>query len=658
MKRLSKASSRFRLEEATITDVQAAMKSGEITARSLTEMYLDRIAEYNRRGPCINAVLELNPDALRIADSLDRKLARKTICGPLHGVPVLLKDNIGTADRMNTSSGSYLLQGIVVERDATIASRLREAGAVILGKANMDELGMGNGVPSGRGGPVRNPYGLDRNASGSSSGSAAAIAANFAAVAFGTDARSSIRFPASDCSVVALKPTMGLISRAGIMLGVITIDTVGPLTRTVTDLAITLGVITGLDPLDPATNESAQNSHKDYQQFLRKDGLHKARIGVARKGVCGVTEDVDSAFDNAIAAMKDQGAEIIDSVTIEAVPYGGFNEEDGMLIRAIDQKARMDYFEGLAHNSPIRSFEQFSYFALTSSLPTVVDLRWVLKDVSSDDLSKITRNAAELMDAYAFARDRFFGAQRSLILSSMDANQLDAIVYPTKSKLATPLWPDESFPPGGRGMPEIASYSGFPELTLPAGYSRSGLPIGLSFLGRAFSEPTLLRLAYAFEQATRHRRPPDLDQDLPRVGDTLPEIPLNNKFANRLTIGGASGEIEGNNFSADIERGEPRHGTSIYIDRSVWYSWTAPECGVASFDTSDSYPALHCIAVYTGSTLSSLVEVACNNYRSAEDDYAGSIEFKADKGITYHIAVGSHPALVNLGKIVLRWRIA
>jgi amidase len=633
------------------------MESGETTARAMTEIYSERIAEFNKRGPCINAVLEMNPDALRIAESLDRERASRRIRGPLHGIPVLVKDNIGTADKLNTSSGSYLLQGIVIEKDATLVKKLRDRGAIILGKANMDELGSGNGVPSGRGGPVRNPYDLSRNASGSSSGSAAAIAANFAAAAFGTDARSSIRFPASDCSVVALKPTLGLISRAGILLGAITIDTAGPLARTVTDLATTLGVVTGVDPLDPVTHESAGKYYKDYTRFLKKNGLHKARIGIARDGFCGVSADVDKALEDAILVMKDLRAEIVDPIGIEAVPYGGSNEEDRMLIEAADQKARVDYFKGLACNSPIRSFEQFAFLALTSEFPTVLDLRSILRDVFLNDVSDWINFIPDFMRAYDLARDRFFGEQRALILSAMDTNRLDAIVFPTKSKLAAPLLPDESFPPGSRGVPELASYSGFPEITLPAGYSQSGLPIGISFLGRAFCEPVLLRLAYAYEQATRHRRPPDLPATLPSVSSNLPPVPSNNEFANRLTISGASGTIEGNNFSADIEPGEPRHGTARYIDRSIWYTWTAPESGVVRFDTSDSYPAWHSTAVYTGFRLSTLVEVACNNYKDGEDDFAGSVEFRAEKGVAYQIAIGSHPQLVNLGKVVLRWNL-
>ena len=656
--RSSKISPSFKLEELTIADLQAAMESGELTARVITEMYTERIAEFNRRGPCINAVLEMNPDALRIAEGLDRERESGFVRGPLHGIPILLKDNIGTADKMNTSSGSYLLQGIVVEEDATLVKKLRGAGAVILGKANMDELGSGNGVPSGRGGPVRNPYDLRRNASGSSSGSAAAIAANFAAIAFGTDARSSIRFPASDCSVVALRPTLGLISRAGILLGAITIDTVGPLARTVADLAITLGIVTGVDSLDPITHESVGKYCEDYTRLLKKDGLHRARIGVARKGFCGVSADVDAALEDAILVMKDLGAEVIDPVTIEAAPYGGSNEEDRALIEAADQRARMDYFKGLARNSPVRSFEQFAFLALTAEFPTVLDLRLLLRDAMLNDVSEWADFTLDFTRAYSRARARFFAEQRDLILSAMDTNRLDAVIFPTKSKLASPLLPDASFPPGNRGAPEVASYSGFPEITLPAGYSRSGLPIGISFLGKAYCEPVLLRLAYAYEQATKHRRPPDLPATLPPVSGNLPTVPPNNEFANRLTISGDSGIIEGNNFSADIEPGEPRHGIARYIDRSIWYTWTASASGVVKFDTSDSYPAWHCTAVYTGSDLSTLVEVACNNHRDCEDDLADSVEFRAEKGVAYQIAIGSHPRLVNLGKVALRWSMA
>ena len=655
MTKQSNSHAPFSLEDVSIADLQTAMEAGTMTALDLTETYLDRIIEFNKRGPCVNAVIEVNPDAWRIAQALDRERALNGGRGPLHGIPVLLKDNIATRDKMNTSSGSYLLQGIVVKEDATVVKRLREAGAIILGKANMDELGLGNGIPSGRGGPVRNPYDLDRDASGSSSGSAAAVAANFTAAALGTDARSSIRFPAADCSVVALKPTVGLISRAGILLGAVTIDTVGPLTRTVADLAIMLGALTGLDPLDAVTNESAGKSHNDYTGFLNRGGLYKARIGVAREGFCGITEEIDSAFDAAIAAMKDQGAEVVDPVVLEPVPYGG-TEQDRLVIEAVDQKARLEYFEGLAPDSPIRSFEQFCFLALTGWLPTLFDSRRVLKAALTSDVIDLMRDPRDLLEAYWPARNRFFAAQREVILSVMDRERLDALVFPTKSKLATPLSPVESLPQGGRGMPELASYSGFPELTVPAGYSRSGLPIGLSFLGRAFSEPTLLGLAYAYEQTTRHRRPPRLPDVLPRVGDALPQSPSNDRFADRLTIRGASGTIEGNNFSADVERGEPRHGTSRYIDRSVWYSWTAPQTGPAEFDTSDSYPAWHCISVYTGTRLTGLSEVACNNY-DGDEGLINSVEFQAEEGVTYQIAIGSNSQTVCLGNIVLKWSL-
>jgi len=650
----------FRVEEATISEIQAHLSSGHLSARELLEMHLDRILAFDKRGPCINAVIELNPDAAAIADSLDREFVTTGRLKPLHGVPILLKDNINTADRMNTTAGSHLLLGSVARQDATVVKKLREAGAVVIGKANMDEFATANGLASGRGGVVRNPYDPTRDANGSSSGSAAAVASGFACAALGTDTCSSLRFPAADCSLVALKPTSGLVSRAGVMPGSATIDVVGPLARNVTDLAIMLGTLTGPDPLDTVAfeskGESEGQSFSDYTRFLRHGGLSGVRIGVARKGFCGVTAEVDLAFENAIEVLRLLGAQIIDPVVLRKISFGGFSKDVRFLLETLDEQASVEYFKTLHPDSPFTSFEQFYYFVLTAHLPTLVDLKGMLRKVSLPDVA--TLDHLELSKRQHEARQRFFSEQRKLILSVLDGNKLEAVVFPTKSKLATPILPDETYPAGDAGVPHLASYSGFPELTVPAGYSRSGLPIGISFLGRAFSEPVLLRLGFAYEQATKHRRTPDLSAKRVRTFAEIPPVPQNDTFAASITLEGSSNVVHGNNFRACVERNEPRHGIGKFIDRTVWFNWTAPDSGWVKFDTAESYPARHYIAVYTGVSLQDLQEVACNNYPEKEIESPDSVRFKAVKDTTYRIAVGSNAQLVALGKIVLKWHLA
>jgi amidase len=648
----------FRVEAATISEIQAHLSTGQLCARELLELHLERITAFDKRGPCINAVIELNPDAAAIADTLDHEFAATGRLRPLHGVPVLLKDNINTADRMNTTAGSHLLLGSVARQDATVVKRLREAGAVLIGKANMDEFATANGLPSGRGGVVRNPYDPTRDANGSSSGSAAGVAAGFACVALGTDTCSSLRFPAADCSLVALKPTSGLVSRAGVMPGSATIDVVGPLARNVTDLALLLGTLTGYDPLDTVTSESEDQSFTDYTRFLRHGDLSGVRIGVARKGFCGVTADVDLAFENAIEVLKLLGAEIVDPVVLRKISFGGFSKDVKQLLETLDEQASVEYFKSLHPDSPFTSFEQFYYFVLTAQFPTLVDLKGMFRGVSPQEISSLNGAGSDRAKKQHEARQRFFSEQQKLILSVMDGNKLDGVVFPTKSKLAAPILPDETYPAGDAGIPHLASYSGFPELTVPAGYSRSGLPIGISFLGRAFSEPVLLRLGFAYEQATKHRRCPDLSARKMRTPGEIPPVPQNDNFAASITLEGSSSVVHGNNFRAGVERGEPRHGTGKFIDRTVWYDWTAPESGWVKFDTAESYPARHYVAIYTGESLQELQEVACNNYPEKEMESPDSVRFKAVKDTTYRIAVGSNPQLVALGKVVLKWHLA
>src|SRR5947209_7651615 len=318
----------FELDEVSITQLRAGLKSGRFTAFSLTKKYLGRIEEIDRHGPMLNAVIELNPDALSMARGLDRELAATGPRSPLHGMPILLKDNIGTHDRMSTTAGSLALAGNVPERDAFVAQALRQAGAVILGKPNLSEWANFRSSHStsgwsGRGGLTRHPYSLDRNPSGSSSGSGVAVAANLCAVAIGTETDGSILSPASVNGIVGFKPTVGLVSRSGIIPIAHSQDTAGPMARTVTDAAILLGLVMGPDPRDPATGETAAKPPRDYTRFLQPDGLKGARIGVARK-FFGTHQEADRVMDAAIGKMKDRGAVIVDPTDLPSHgKYGG-----------------------------------------------------------------------------------------------------------------------------------------------------------------------------------------------------------------------------------------------------------------------------------------------------------------------------------------------
>jgi amidase len=646
----------FELEETTIATQQVAMQIGALSARAIAEMYLDRITEFNQRGPCINAIIEINPDALTLADVLDNERRQGHLRGPLHGIAIIVKDNINTANRMNTSMGSQLLVGCVVEEDATVVKKLRQAGAIILGKGNMNEMALGN-RPSGRGGLVRNPYSLDRKITGSSGGSAASVAANFAALAIGTDTNASIRFPAAECALTALKPTLGLISRAGIFPGMMTIDTVGPMTRTVRDLAIALKVLAGPDERDPVTSSASQCDAIDYERFLQPDGIHGARIGVVRKDFFGVNREIVRVMEEAIKVLQQQGAQIVEGIVIEAIPYGGHQLKARRLIQAMDFKARADYFSRLGPASPIRSFEQFRYLLLMGGLPTALRVDSRIKNDDLINISSLFHDNPGVARRCDLAREQFLKAQQELILTVMDKERLDAVIFPTKTSFGEPVFHDDSFIVESPGQPEIASYSGFPELTIPAGYSRTGLPIGISFLGRAFSEPTLLRLAYSYEQATRQRRAPNIRCSPPPVPTEIPDPPINDRFRSRVALAGKTGQVRGNNFSASVEHNEPRHGTAKTIDRTIWYSWTAPESGVAIFDTSESNPAHHVIAVYKGTSLSQLTEVACSNFGTSDDYLESKAGFVAEKNTIYQIAIGSNPEMVSLGKVVLKWKM-
>jgi amidase len=480
------------------------MDEGRLTARAITEAYIARIDEIDRGPGGLRAVLELNPDALAIADALDSERAAGALRGPLHGIPILLKDNIDTADRLHTTAGSLALLGSRPHQDAEVARRLRAAGAIVLGKTNMSEWAnfrsnRSSSGWSGRGRQTRNPYALDRNPCGSSSGSAAAVAASLCAAALGSETDGSIVCPSSLCGVVGIKPTVGLASRSGVIPISSTQDTVGPHGRTVADAAILLGAIAGADPRDPATAAGEGRVFSDYTQFLYADGLRGARIGVLRSGkVFGYHPDTDRIAEEAIRTMAAQGALIIDPVhTPEDVPISDPAEYEVMLY---EFKATLNaYLAGCGGDAP-RSLAELIAFNEANreqEMPYFGQEIFLLAEAKGDLGDPAYR------DALARSRDN----ARNAINSLMEQHQLDAIVMPSESPAwLTDLINGDHFLGGSSAL---AARAGYPLVTVPAGDAH-GLPVGVTFMGGAFSEPTLIRLAYAFEQAAHARRPPQL----------------------------------------------------------------------------------------------------------------------------------------------------
>ncbi len=493
------------LEEATIPQLQSALQNGTETAVSLTRRYLHRIAQLDQAGPRLNSVIELNPDALDIARQLD---AERKVQGPrglLHGIPVLLKDNIATHDRMMTTAGSLALLGSIAPQDATVARKLREAGAVVLGKTNLSEWANFRGSRStsgwsGRGGQTRNPYVLDRNPSGSSSGSAVAVSANLCALAIGTETDGSIVSPASHCGIVGLKPTLGLISRAGIIPIAHSQDTAGPMTRTVTDAAIALGILAGADPRDPATRAAPE---QDFTRFLDANGLKGARLGVARK-FFGANTRANKVLDGALTVLKEAGAEIIDPADLPASASFGAAEQQVLLY---EFKAGLNAYLGtLGPNVPRRSIEDI--IAFNERNPDR-ELQFFGQETMIKARDKGPLTEPEYLEAAAKAR-RLAGPEG--IDAVMDEHRLDAIIAPTSGPAGTIdyLYGDRG--EGGSSGP--AAVAGYPSITVPAGH-HAGLPVGLSFFGRAWSEGVLIKMAYAFEQRAKARMVPKF---LPTLG--------------------------------------------------------------------------------------------------------------------------------------------
>ena len=491
----------FELADATVADLRSAMDSGARTSAAIAQAYLARIDAVDRHGPAINAMIELNPDALAIAEALDRERREKGARGPLHGIPVVLKDNIDTADRMRTSAGSLALAEAIALRDAYVVERLRAAGCVILGKTNLSEWANFRGARStsgwsARGGQTRNPYALDRNTSGSSSGSAAAMAASLAAVAVGTETDGSIVSPSSMCGLVGIKPTVGLVSRAGIIPIAHSQDSAGPMARTVADAAVLLGAMTGVDPRDEATAGSRGKAHGDYTKFLDPAGLKGARIGVARE-FFGKNDRVDRVIEEALAAMKDAGAVLVDPVRIRHHDALDASEIEVLLY---ELKTDLDaYLRTAGAGAAVRSLaELIAYNERNAAreMPYFAQERFV------EAQKKGPLSEAAYRKALAGNRRRAGGEG---IDATLAKHRLDALVAPTGGPAWLTDYANGDHYSGSCSQP--AAVAGYPHVTVPAGFA-FGLPVGVSFFASAYSEPMLVRLAFAFEQATKARRPP------------------------------------------------------------------------------------------------------------------------------------------------------
>jgi len=488
----------FELDEATVAELQAHMEAGRHTARSLVELYLGRIKAIDQAGPKLNAVIELNPDALSIADALDQERKAGKVRGPLHGIPVLIKDNIDTADKLQTTAGSLALAGHRAAQDAFIVQRLRAAGAVLLGKTNLSEWANFRSTRStsgwsSRGGQTKNPYILDRTPSGSSSGSGAAVAANLCALAIGTETDGSVVSPASCCGIVGVKPTVGLLSRSGIIPISATQDTAGPMTRTVRDAALLLGALTGVDAADPVTQESAGKA-ADYAAFLKPDALRGKRLGVEKNHLTG-SSDAVPLLRAALEVLKAQGATIVEvEVEKHTDPLGGA-EYDVLLY---EFKAGVNKYLATA-GAPVKTLADVMAFNTQNQAKAMPFFRQEILEASQplDDLSS---------PKFVAARRKSHEGARQILDAMLRDQHLDALVAVTNAP-ARCIDLINGDGGGGPGFSSPAAMAGYPHVTVPMGLAH-GLPVGLSFVGGAYTEGPLLGLAYAYEQASRKRAAP------------------------------------------------------------------------------------------------------------------------------------------------------
>lgn len=489
------------MQEWTISELQSMMTAGELTARHLTELYLERIGAIDTNGPKLNSIIETNPDALTIASSLDKERRHGKTRGPLHGIPVLIKDNIDTHDQMQTTAGSLALEGHIAPRDAFIVEKLRSAGAVILGKTNLSEWANFRGKRSisgwsSRGGLTRNPYALDRSACGSSTGSSVAVAANLCAAAIGTETDGSVICPSQTCSIVGIKPTLGLWSRSGIIPIAHSQDTAGPMARTVADAAILLGALTGVDERDPTTRPSEKRSFNDYTQFLDKNGLKGARIGVARKKA-GTDKRILKIFDSCLDVMRQRGAEIVDPVDLPSSEKFTKTEEE---VLYYEFKADLNkYLAGT--NASVRTITEIIKFNEKNKDRVMPYFGQEHMEIAQ---KKGPLNDQKYLDAL---ENNHRLTRKEGIDATMQKHKLNAIVVPSGG----PAWTIDLINGDATNWDmessSMAAVAGYPHITVPAGYVY-GLPVGISFFAKAWQEPTLIKLTYAFEQATKARKPP------------------------------------------------------------------------------------------------------------------------------------------------------
>ena len=512
------------LETATIPQLEAAMTKGKLTSAKLTELYLKRIDAYDKKGPAINAVITLNPHAMEIAKALDKERKAKGPRSPIHGIPVVLKDNYDTFD-LPTTAGSQLLEGSIPPDDAYVVKKLRDAGAVIVAKVNLSEFAGSGGsvsgappeilkkgqVPNGfssMGLQTHNPHDLTRGPSGSSGGTGAAIAAAFAQFGLGTDTGGSVRGPSSANGIVGLKPTHGLMSRDGIVPLALSFDTGGPMARSVTDIAISLGIMTGVDPADSATSKSAGKFETDYTKYLKTGSLKGARIGIARDFM-GVDKGTDAVVEQAIAILKSLGAEVIDPIKypgyVLATRQPIYNE-----LVASEFKAQItQYLHTLKPGYPM-SFDEI----VAKANDPATGYRSPEKAVGLKYTASIARDLDD--PEFLAIKNQALDATMAGVLSIFKKYKLDAIVYPTSPRPATPIIPDDAARAAATGSPtNIANQTGFPDLIVPAGMTAEGLPVTISFFGLAFTEPKLIGYAYDFEQATKAIREPKYTPALP-----------------------------------------------------------------------------------------------------------------------------------------------
>ncbi|HSS76673.1 MAG TPA: amidase [Thermoanaerobaculia bacterium] len=503
----------FTVVETSIADLQTALTKGQVKSLDLVNQYLDRIASLDQSGPRVNSVLELNPDARKIAKALDFERKHHGPRGPLHGIPVMLKGNIDTGDQMSTTAGSLALLGAPAPQDATVAARLRAAGAIILGKTNLSEWANFRGFNSssgwsGQGGQTGNPYVVDRNPCGSSSGSGASATASFVAAGLGTETDGSIVCPGSLNGVAAIKPTVGLTSRAGVIPISHTQDTVGPHARTVADAAVMLSALVGVDPRDPATAASAGKFSTDYTQFLDANGLNGARIGVWRNTTTGYSRETDNIFETALEAMADAGAVVVEDSDIPTVDaLNATSDEITVLI--YEFKRDLNAYLATRTGLSVHTLADIIAFNTAHASKELQFFGQELMELAEQEIFSAADYAAALAEGPALAGPQGIDA----ILA---AKNLDALVAPTGS----PAWPSDEvngdhFTGASSGVSAVA---GYPIVNVLGGYSFGVLPVGISFFGTAFSEGKLIKLAFSFEQHTKLRKPPAFLRTLPLPG--------------------------------------------------------------------------------------------------------------------------------------------